>query len=188
MNCFYCFRHAGKYCCSFCKLVGYCNADCQLNDWPRHKLLCGKEKEAVNQYSIKKPTIDEFEQQMTLGDGNFSVIREVTNKSQVTYALKIINLTKVSHNNREADILMEKYALNKLSDDPYVVKMFGTFKMGNFAYILMEYIRGKELWEQCRSFGLCSSKLCQYYFYLLVEAVKEIHKKGIIHRDIKVLD
>lgn len=26
--------------CSRCKIVGYCNRECQRKDWPKHKLEC----------------------------------------------------------------------------------------------------------------------------------------------------
>ncbi len=43
-------------------------------------------------------------------------------------ALKIFNKEKVTRIRKHKDILMEKYALDKLNGSKYVIKLFETFK------------------------------------------------------------
>jgi hypothetical protein len=43
-------------------------------------------------------------------------------------ALKIFNRDKVTRMRKHKDILMEKYALEKLADSKYVIDLYETFK------------------------------------------------------------
>jgi serine/threonine protein kinase len=44
----------------------------------------------------------------------------------------------------------------------------------------------KEVWEQCRSFGMISDQAVRYTFYQICKSVKQLHELKIIHRDLKV--
>ena len=77
--------------------------------------------------------------------------------------------------------MMEKHALNKLkaaygsSDEAMPsVKLIGTFKDDNDLYFLIEML-SKEVWENCRSFGLLNDKLIRYTFYQICLSVKKLH-------------
>ncbi len=52
-------------------------------------------------------------------------------------------------------------------------------------YISTELIKGKELWAYCNIFGFKIKKRAHFYFFKILQAVKEIHDKGIVHRDLK---
>lgn len=85
---------------------------------------------------------------------------------QYYFALKIADIKKVQNMKRDADIMMEKHALNKLkaADSP-VVQLIGTFKDDFQLYFLTEMLKSKdELWAQCRTFGLLQSSLSRHVF------------------------
>ncbi len=56
--------------CSKCKSIWYCSKECQVSDWPNHKVVCNKkakqlkEAEETRKKEVvipKKPTIDELD-------------------------------------------------------------------------------------------------------------------------------
>ncbi len=40
--------------CSQCKLVSYCNNDCQKKDWVRHKVICNQSQFNAGIVNLKK--------------------------------------------------------------------------------------------------------------------------------------
>lgn len=73
----------------------------------------------------------------------------------------------------------------KFNGDKNIVNVFDFFKENNTAYIVMEYLEGETLKVYMAECGclLSSEEACSIISDLL-DAVKTIHLKGIIHRDI----
>ena len=108
------------------------------------------------------------------------------------------NQLKVHNLRKETDILMEKHVLNKIKDnhskkelswdDLPCIKVISTFKDTSNLYFLSELLVGKrEVWENCRSFGLISDQLIRFTFYQICRCVKYLHDLQIVHRDLKVI-
>lgn len=54
-------------------------------------------------------------------------------------------------------------------------------------YIILELMEGGELFDKIKSKGKLSEPCAKLIFYQVVLAVHYLHKKGITHRDLKVL-
>jgi cGMP-dependent protein kinase len=65
------------------------------------------------------------------------------------------------------------------------MKMVKYMKNENFIFFLMEYIKGKELWEVIRDIGLLNKEQTQFYSGSMLLAINYLHKKKVIYRDIK---
>lgn len=81
--------------------------------------------------------------------------------------------------------LNEARVLASLFEIPGVVKVIDFFEMNNTAYIVMEYVDGVSLRQWLESRDECCS-FDEAYTLLrpIMEALKKIHKKGLLHRDI----
>lgn len=120
-----------------------------------------------------------------LGKGSYSVVREaVSLRNNRVVALKIINL--------EADQYISKYykrepyILSQLNHD-HIIKMIEVIESPKRFVLVMELIP-ENLCDFVRTQrrGKIEEALARILFRQVILAVKYIHGKGIIHRDIKL--
>ena len=134
----------------------------------------------------KNFNIDDYILMLSIGTGNFSEVHLVEHKTtKILYALKSFEKRRVESLHKERDVLMEKYALEKISPHQNIIGYYGSSKDDFEMYILFEYINGGDLWHRKVIYGLPSEKLIKFYFIQILQAVKHIHSFNIAHRDLK---
>ena len=76
--------------------------------------------------------------------------------------------------------------LNRL-DHPNIVNYFETYDDKKYIYLVMEYVKGVELFEKItkRSDQKFSERTAAHYMEQLFKAINHCHANGVIHRDIK---
>ena len=123
---------------------------------------------------------------LSIGTGNFSDVHLVEHKTtKILYALKSFEKRRVESLHKERDVLMEKYALEKIAPHKNIIGYYGSAKDDFEMYILYEYINGGDLWHKKVIYGIPSEKLIKFYFIQILQAVKHIHSFDIAHRDLK---
>ena len=74
--------------------------------------------------------------------------------------------------------------MNKI-DHPNIIKMIDTYENKENFFIILEFMRGGELFERIVEKEYFSEKEAIKVLRILLDAVGYCHKKGIIHRDLK---
>ena len=70
-------------------------------------------------------------------------------------------------------------------DHPAVVKVYEVYESENEIFIVMEHMRGGELYDVMVDKEKFSEEEVRVATYQVLEAVNYLHEKGVIHRDIK---
>lgn len=78
----------------------------------------------------------------------------------------------------ERDILMR---LNHI----FVMKLVKTMEDDKFAYLLMEYVQGKDFFDVIREMGLLSDNDARFYTASLLLILEYLQEKKIVYRDLK---
>ena len=134
----------------------------------------------------KNFNLDDYIPMILIGTGNFSTVQMVEHReTKILYALKSFEKRRVESLHKERDVLMEKYALEKIQPPPSIIGYFGSSKDDFEMYILYEYINGGDLWHLSVIYGIPCEKLIKYYFIQLLKGINYIHSYNIVHRDIK---
>ena len=80
--------------------------------------------------------------------------------------------------------LMEAQSVAQFGKAKDIVNVYDFFEENNTAYIIMEYIDGVLLKEYLDKQGAMPPEVAMNIIMPIIDAVKKIHSKGIIHRDI----
>ena len=122
---------------------------------------------------------------MELGSGSFGNVCLVkSDKNKFFYAIKNISCKQILYSQLYDNLDLEKAILLKI-DHPFIVKLVKTLKDDKYVYFLMDYIKGKELFDVIRDIGMLNKFQAQFYSASIMLAVNYLHERKIVYRDIK---
>jgi serine/threonine-protein kinase len=81
--------------------------------------------------------------------------------------------------------LMDEAKRLAVFDHPGLPRVYANFEENNTAYMVMEYLQGKTLFEILKDRGTLPEGEVVGYLKQVGEAVDYLHQRGFIHRDIK---
>jgi cGMP-dependent protein kinase 1 len=113
-----------------------------------------------------------------------NVILGIHSQKKVLYAVKSIIRSRIEEYNIHHTLILEKKILMQL-DHIMIVKLIKTFKDPLRIYFLMEYVKGKDLFDVLSEIGRVSEEQAKFYAACLVVTLEYIHERNIIHRDLK---
>jgi serine/threonine protein kinase len=86
----------------------------------------------------------------------------------------------------------ERDALATINDfykeNPWVVRLYYSFQDALYLYLVMEYIAGGDLMTQLFALDIFTEDETKFYIAELVLAIDSIHKMGLIHRYVIVIE
>ena len=136
----------------------------------------------LNDYSIE---LDELENIKLLGRGSYGFVNLVRNKNnRHLYAVKALDLMQIKEENILKRVESEKNLLLRM-DHPFIAKAVNYIKNNVFLFYIMEYVRGKELFDVMREINLFNKQQTQFYGASILEVINYLHKQRIIYRDLK---
>ncbi len=137
----------------------------------------------------------------TLGEGGFGITYKGIDLLQsITVAIKeywpekaarqqdgIIWPSSISPENKNKQIktFIEEGQNIYLCSHPNIVKVYDWFLANNTAYIVMEFIQGKTLYDLVKEKGRLNNIQAKKYLLEIASSLSLIHQKNMLHRDIK---
>ncbi|XP_060078459.1 serine/threonine-protein kinase Nek4-like [Ylistrum balloti] len=127
-----------------------------------------------------------------IGQGTFGVVHKVTKESDVNpggqvqcFAMKKVAFAE-NQDSRERELVSREEEILKSVKHDNVVRYVDSFREGNCVYLIMELCLGGTLYSYIRSL---ETKLSEDEFVKflrqIVTGLKFLHRKGVLHRDIK---
>ncbi|KAK0152565.1 cGMP-dependent protein kinase 2 [Merluccius polli] len=121
----------------------------------------------------------------TLGMGGFGRVELVKLEDEdTTFALKCIKKKHIVDTRQQEHIYSEKNIL-QLTNSPFIVRLFRTFRDDRCVYLLLEACLGGELWSVLRDMNFFDDSIGRFCIGCVLEAFDYLHVRGIVYRDLK---
>merc|ERR1711953_482309 len=120
-----------------------------------------------------------------LGKGGFGVVYSAERRSDgMEVAVKEVSKDeKVMMG--EDNIPLEVALMQQLQDVPGVIKLLDYYEMNHCYFIVMERFQCKDLFDFISEQGPLPETLAKELFKQILDTITTVHKRGIVHRDIK---
>ncbi|CAN8316129.1 unnamed protein product [Cochlearia groenlandica] len=129
--------------------------------------------------------MEKYELGKILGQGSFAKVylaRNITSGENV--AIKVIDKDKIIKSGLAGHIKREISILRRVRH-PYIVHLLEVMATKTKIYIVMEYVRGGDLYNKV-SKGRLREATARRYFQQLISSVAFCHGRGVYHRDLKL--
>ena len=102
-------------------------------------------------------------------------------------AMKSLTKQVTIENGQEGHVKSERRLLSIASElGEWIVRLFYSFQDRDYLYFVLDYMPGGDLLGLLIKKDVFSDEFSKFYFAEIVLAIEEVHKLGMIHRDIKV--
>ena len=135
---------------------------------------------------------DDYEILQVLGEGGFANVLKVKSKTNFgIYAMKKVDMSYIEN----VEKLSSKYYDNeilflKTLNHPNIIKCYNVFKEDQYLYFIMEFMNNGDLKSYNEGNKIMNKKIEEgklwEIFYKCLSGLDYIHKKNLIHRDIKL--
>lgn len=132
---------------------------------------------------MDKKVEDVYDIGRKIGDGNFAIVRQCTNKTnKKEFALKIIDKKKIRGKEKMID---DEIAIMRKCRHPNIVRLFEDYDTATDIYLVMELIKGGDLFDAISSSVKFTENVAKTYFRDMCKALAYLHKQRVVHRDMK---
>ena len=117
-----------------------------------------------------------------IGCGAFSTVyRGLCDRTYHVVSLKVIDKFRSSD-----DVIQEEIIMHRSLDHPFLAHYYGSIDMPDKTIVVMEYVKGNTLLTAINDSGCINEADAQRMFCQLVSAVKYMHSRKLVHRDLKL--
>lgn len=128
---------------------------------------------------------DDFEKVRFISKGGYGkVILARKKRTGDLYAIKVME-KRVALAKNFIDQIRAEHSIMADMDNPWVVKLYYSFQTSTKLCLVMEYLNGGDLLSLIKNMGYLSEEHASFYIAETALAIHSLHRKGIIHRDIK---
>jgi serine/threonine protein kinase len=129
------------------------------------------------------PSMEDFIVLKMISKGAFGSVFLVRHKR--TDELMAVKVLRRSDSPKECAAFVKERNLMLLMDHPFLVRLFYSFASAENYYLAMEFLSGGDCFSLLQSIGFVDEGLAKVYVAELVLAIHHLHRRGVVHRDIK---
>ncbi|KAJ3154014.1 Cell cycle serine/threonine-protein kinase cdc5/MSD2 [Geranomyces variabilis] len=120
-----------------------------------------------------------------LGEGGFARCYEATDAYGVRFAVKCVCKASLKSTKQQQKLIAE-IRIHQLMSHPHIVGFRHVFEDDSFVYMILELCENKTFVEMLKKRKQLTEPEVRHYMWQLLDAVSEIHRRGVIHRDLKL--
>ncbi|EEA26333.1 hypothetical protein TMatcc_005400 [Talaromyces marneffei ATCC 18224] len=135
----------------------------------------------------KETTFGRYILGQTLGEGEFAKVKLGWKRDgSVQVAIKLIRRESLGSNPSRLPKIYREIAILRELSHPNIVRLHEMVETDRYIGIIMEYASGGELFDYILKNRYLKDNAARRLFAQLVSGVGYLHKKGIVHRDLKL--
>ena len=139
----------------------------------------------INCKEDKNKTKCDFTIRQVIGEGAYATVRlAINNQTNEEVAIKIMEKNKIVQEEDKIKIEREK-KLHQNLRHPNIVQLYSVIEKDNKIYLIMEYVKGKELFDYIVFKKKLSENESCLFFQQIISGIEYLHKIKYVHRDIK---
>lgn len=132
------------------------------------------------------PSIKDYEIVKPISKGAFGSVYLARRKVTGDYfAIKVLKKSDMIAKNQVTNVKAERAIMMAQSDSPYVAKLFSSFQSKDYLFLVMEYLPGGDCSTLLKMLGGLPDNWAKQYIAEVIAGVDDLHKKGIVHHDLK---
>ncbi|CAF0970742.1 unnamed protein product [Brachionus calyciflorus] len=144
-----------------------------------------------DQQTNSKLGMNNFELLKVLGTGAYGkvfLVRKIDGHDRnKLYAMKVLKKATIVQKAKTTEhIKTERQVLESIRELPFLVKLYYAFQTDAKLHLILEYIRGGELFTHLFKRERFNENEVRFYTGEITLALEHLHKLGIIYRDIKL--
>lgn len=138
-----------------------------------------------------KVCIEDFKLLKVLGTGAYGkvfLVRKLTGIDRnKLYAMKVLKKSTICQKKKTAEhTKTERQVLESIKRSPFLVTMHYAFQTDSKLHIILDYVSGGELFTHLYNKEHFTEDEVRIYIAEIIVALEQLHKLGIIYRDIKL--
>jgi serum/glucocorticoid-regulated kinase 2 len=131
------------------------------------------------------PSLDDFELLRLIGTGSFAKVLLVRHKDTgQLFAMKVLKKEELFRRNQIDHTKTERLILATLRH-PFMVKLRYSFQNEHKLYMVLDFVRGGELFYHLRRAGRFTEEQARFYVAEVILALDYLHRHDVIYRDLK---
>ncbi|OJD16459.1 CAMK/CAMKL/KIN4 protein kinase [Emergomyces pasteurianus Ep9510] len=135
----------------------------------------------------KETTFGDYVLGQTIGEGEFGKVRLGWKKDgSVQVAIKLLRRESLGNNPSRLPKIYREISILKELSHPNIVRLHEMAETDRHIGIVLEYASGGELFDYILNHRYLKDNPARRLFAQLVSGVGYLHKKGIVHRDLKL--
>jgi 5'-AMP-activated protein kinase catalytic alpha subunit len=135
---------------------------------------------------VPPPVVGNYEIAKTIGKGSFGKVKKATFiPTGDTVAVKIINRQMLTNSTGMDAKIAREIKILKLFSHQNICRLYDVITTPTDILVVMEHIRGKELYDVIVERGKLSESDARYIFQQIVCAIEYWHHYRVVHRDLK---
>ncbi|KAJ1111151.1 hypothetical protein NDU88_008488 [Pleurodeles waltl] len=140
----------------------------------------------VKKHHHKHSVKSRYQVMETLGRGTYGKVKKAVERSSGrVVAVKSIGKDKITDELDKVH-LQREIEITALLKHEHIVQVYEVFENKDKIIIIMEYASNGELYDYVNNRHLISENEARGFFRQIVSAVHYCHKKGVVHRDLKL--
>lgn len=156
-----------------------------INEDNNNEIVKNEDSLEISNYFITRIKPEDFEFLQLIGEGYYGKVHKVRFKKDGNiYALKSLKKSKLKEAKQKEHLKAEKNILSNIKH-PFIVSLKLAFKTEKKLYLVMEYLKGGELFFHMRKLKKLDENVAIFYIAQIVCSLDFLHENRIIYRDLK---